>query len=525
MSKDEQRERRINPDSVSIDNANVGSNKAQKGSVNDIEQDSTASQDNNRNVTGYALKFNTPSKPYGTKDNPFTEVIAPNALDDVDLSNVFMLNDHDFKQVLASTKAGTLKLDVDDKGLHYEATIADTTTGNDVLANVQAGNTTDTSFGFVLSDGDDQFTQDDDGNVVRTINKVKSIFDVSICAVGAYDNSDDDNSAVSVNTRSYEEFLNSKKEEKEMAEKTIINPTETKEQTETRSYEDYIRAHGNVRDMTGLTTENAKVVIPNNLITPALELKNQKDSLANLVNRKQVSIAAGTYPVIKSTNAVLATKAERAEMDEVDSQMYTGVEYKIATRAGRIYLSNEVVEDTAVPILDEVKKQLGQLVVNTDNSNISSLLTTANNFQNETATSLDDVKKLKNTKLDPALDLTLITNQDGFNYLDTLKDSDGRYLLQTDVTAPTGKSLFGISIVEVNNTTLASEKGSFPIFIGDLSQCIFEAYKPVVTSQWQEFSAYSQGLSVAIRSDYKVIDHDSGIYIKVTDNAPVASGK
>lgn len=501
----EETERRLNPDSVSADQPTTTSTDTDS-------KDTNAPDNNNRTISGYALKFNTPSKPLGNSDAPFTEVIAPNALDKVDLSNVFMLNDHDYKDVLASTKAGTLKLNVDSTGLHFEATLPDTTTANDVLANIKAGNVSDTSFGFAVADDGDEFTEDDDGNVTRTINQVKSLFDVSICAVGAYDLGDD---AVKVDTRSYTKYLESKKTEKrskDMTEKTIINPAENKEETEVRDYEEYIRSRGEKRDLSSAT---AGAVIPKTIVTPILNLKNQSNNLASLINRKTVGSGSGTYPVGLNTNAILATKPELEEISKVDGDLLKGVDYKLQTRAGKIYISNEAVDDSEVDIIAEVKTQLNQLVENTDNTNIGKILSTADNFQTATAKSLDDVKQAKNKMLNPNLTLTLVTNQDGFNYLDSLKDNEGRYMLQPDVTAPTGKSLFGMPIAELSNEQLPSPKTGLPIFIGDLQECVFEAYKPQVTTQWQQFDNYSQGLAVVMRTDYKAINKNSGVMITV----------
>ena len=37
-----------------------------------------------------------------------------------------------------------------------------------------------------------------------------------------------------------------------------------------------------------------------------------------------------------------------------------------------------------------------------------------------------------------------------------------------------------------------------------------------VTTQWQQFEAYSQGLAVIIRNDYKTIDPNASVYIEFT---------
>ena len=116
-----------------------------------------------------------------------------------------------------------------------------TTLANDVLANIQAGNTTDTSFGFVVAPDGDTFSTDENGTTVRTINKIASLLEISVCTVGAYSFDD----AVKVNTRSYDKWLetqnkenkeNKKEEKRNMTEKTIINPNEDQKDIEERSY-------------------------------------------------------------------------------------------------------------------------------------------------------------------------------------------------------------------------------------------------------------------------------------------------
>ncbi|MCC6121076.1 HK97 family phage prohead protease, partial [Lactiplantibacillus plantarum] len=149
----------------------------------------------------------------------FTEVVTPQALDGVDLSNVLMLNNHDYTQVLASVKAGTLTLETDDKGLHFIAQLPNTSFANDVYEEVQSGNVDSCSFGFDSDDNTDEWAKDDDGNITRTINQVKSLFDVSVVAVPAYDDTN-----VQVDTRSYEKFINQEKEPDNMAKQTIIDP-------------------------------------------------------------------------------------------------------------------------------------------------------------------------------------------------------------------------------------------------------------------------------------------------------------
>ncbi len=456
-----------------------------------------------KTISGYAIVWNSPSKDLGG----FTEVVTPKALDGVDLSNVLMLNNHDYTQVLASVKAGTLTLETDDKGLHFTAQLPNTSFANDVYEEVQSGNVDSCSFGFDSDDDTDEWTKDDGGNITRTINQVKSLFDVSVVAVPAYDDTN-----VQVDTRSYEKFINQEKEPDNMAKQTIIDPNSNENKTGIPAFEQYVRTHGETRD--GLKTDGASAVIPKELITPVFQLKQSNYNLAQYATVKQVSSGSGTYPIATSQqSAVLATKDELADIADVDANMFTEVPFDVKTRAGKIALSNEVVEDAEVDIVSEVKTQLQQLVDNTDNTQIMGLLTGAS-FAKATATNIDDLKKIFNVTLDPALSKMWLVNQSGFNYLDTLKDSEGRYLLQPNPTAPSGFTLLGAPVVMISDKLLANNAdGTFPMIAGDLSQAVAVFRRNQVTAQWDKFDQFSQGLSVIVRNDYEVIDKTAVINV------------
>ncbi|WP_143449412.1 phage major capsid protein [Levilactobacillus brevis] len=466
-------------------------------------QDSQANK--GKTISGYAIVWNSPSKDLGG----FTEIVTPKALDGVDLSNVLMLNNHDYTQVLASVKAGTLTLETDDKGLHFTAQLPNTSFANDVYEEVQSGNVDSCSFGFDSDDDTDEWTKDDDGNITRTINQVKSLFDVSVVAVPAYDDTN-----VQVDTRSYEKFINQEKEPDNMAKQTIIDPNTNEDDNKTGvpAFEAYVRSHGETRD--GLNTSGASAVIPKELITPVFQLKQSTYNLAQYATVKQVSSGSGTYPISTSRqSAVLATKEELADIADVNANMFTEVPFDVKTRAGKIALSNEVVEDAEVDIVSEVKAQLQQLVDNTDNTQIMGLLT-GTAFAKATAAGIDDLKKIFNVTLDPALSKMWLVNQSGFNYLDTLKDSEGRYLLQPNPTAPSGFTLLGAPVVMISDKLLANNAdGTFPMIAGDLSQAVAVFRRNQVTAQWDKFDQFSQGLSVIVRNDYEVIDKTAVINV------------
>lgn len=459
-----------------------------------------ATDDDSKVITGYALKFGEPSKDLGG----FVEVITAEALKEVDLSNVVLLQGHDYSKILASVKAGTLKLEVDEIGLKFEATLTDTSYAKDVYENIKAGIVDAMSFGFEV--GIDSFEENEEGTVTRSIENMKALHEISIVTVPAYDSTN-----VQVSTRSYTKFIEGK-EENNMKLKTL-----TKDNTEVRSFENYIRAKGEVRD--GLTTaaNSAGVVVPSEVIGEVFQHKKAQYVLSQYATVKPVSNGQGKYPVATNQTAVLATKEELAQIADVAADMFTQVQYAVATRAGKIALSNEVVEDAAVDVVAEVKAQLQKLVDNTDNKHIIDLLKTFTKVDVTAVDTFDQLKKVNNIELDPALNKMVIVNQDTFQYLDTVKDKEGRYLLQPDVTAPSGFSLFGNPVAIVSNKVFApATEGALPMVMGDIEQSVFVARRNQVETQWEQFDYYSQGLAVIVRNDYQKIDADAARYIEIT---------
>lgn len=479
----------------------------------ELQAQSNSQEDNSSNkVSGYALLFNTLSKDLGG----FAEQIDPKALDNVDLSKVVMLDQHDYSKPLASVAAGTLELSVDDKGLKFTATLdPEVSYAKDTLNNVKNGNINSMSYRFDLDDGADSWERDTEGNVIRTINQVKDLFEVSTVTVPAYDDTN-----VQVEKRSYEEFINTEKEGQEM-EKEL--KTQMKHSA-TEDFEQFVRSYGQTRD--GLTTKGAAAVIPQEVVTPVLELKNSNYNLAQYATVKTVSTGTGSYPIATRYNtAVLATKEELADIPDVDANMFKDVAFNAVTRAGKIPLSNELVEDSVVDIVGEVKKQLQKLVDNTDNAGILQVVTGTNpltkattdsKFKKEKASTVDDLKRIFNVELDPALNKMWFVNQTAFNYLDTLKDNEGRYLLQPNPAAESGFTLLGAPVVQISDAFLPNNSdGTSPVIVGDLAEAVAVFHRNQVTAQWDKFDQYAQGLSVVVRADYQPISDDAVINVSL----------
>lgn len=453
--------------------------------------------DSKLHISGYALKFDTPSKDLGG----FVEVLDKDSLSDIELDGIKLLNNHDFSQVLASSPKN-MTLTVDDTGLKFEADLdPEVSFAKDVYQNVKNGNLDKCSFGFATDQ--DEFTKEGE-QVVRHIKKINSLFDVSIVAIPAYDDTD-----VQIAKRSFDQFLNQNKEKKDsknMTEKVLIdNDTKT---AELRSFENYVRSRGEVRS--GITTVEGAPLVPSEIVTPIFRTNENSVDLASYVNKKSVSTKSGSYPIAKNNNAILATKQELADIAETDAGI-TAIDFNVTTKAGKIYLSSELVADSNFDVESEVKAQLERLVMNTNNQNIMNLL---NKLEAKSVADLDGIKHIYNVALDPSLEKMIIINQTSFDYLDTLKDTDGRYLLQYSVADPTQSTLFGSKIVVVPDTVLKPVEGEVDMFLGSLFDYVALFQRDEVMAKWTNFDSYSEGLSIVLRNDYQVVD--SSAMVKVT---------
>ena len=125
-------------------------------------------------IVGHAAVFDSLSEDLGG----FRQRIERGAFDDVLEDDVRALFNHDPNLILARTKSGTLKLSLDEKGLRYEFDVPDTTTGRDLLVSLERGDVSQSSFGFTVEQ--DSWHKDEDGVHIRSISKVKRLYDVSL---------------------------------------------------------------------------------------------------------------------------------------------------------------------------------------------------------------------------------------------------------------------------------------------------------------------------------------------------------
>lgn len=140
-------------------------------------------------VDGYASTFNEPYELWTFDGYTVREQIDPHAFDECDMSDVIMQYDHQGR-VFARNSNGTLQIKTDEHGLYMEADLSGTEIGRQLFEEIKGGYTTKMSFGFTVDEDKREITENVAGgtvDVLRTITKIRKLYDVSAVSLPAND--------------------------------------------------------------------------------------------------------------------------------------------------------------------------------------------------------------------------------------------------------------------------------------------------------------------------------------------------
>lgn len=220
---------------------------------------------------------------------------------------------------------------------------------------------------------------------------------------------------------------------------------------------------------------DTSLLVPEDVQTRINTIMRSLDDLSQVIRFERVTRASGSRVLEKDEDMTpLQVVEEYGEIPEMDNPKFVGIKYTLAKRAGFLPLTNELLADSDQNILAYVSDWCARKIVVTRNHLIISLLST---LTPKTLADVTAIKRVLNVDLDPAISrgAVLLTNQDGFNWLDEQVDQQGRDLLQPDPTQPTRKLFKGRPVEVVSNKTLPStvlpdESIMAPLFIGNLKQ-------------------------------------------------------
>lgn len=257
--------------------------------------------------------------------------------------------------------------------------------------------------------------------------------------------------------------------------------------------------------------DTTKITSEELVTTPIREIKTTVD-LKPFTTIYPAKKASGKYPILKKATSKMVSVAELEKNPKLAKPEFEQVDWSVETYRGAIPVSQESVDDADVDLISIVAETVGQIKVNTTNAAIADVLKT---FTAKTVANVDDIKKILNVDLDPAYDVAFVVSQSFYQILDTLKDGNGRYLLQDSITAVTGKVLLGKPVFVLSDEVLGAS-GEAKAFVGDFKRGVLFADRKDLGLRWADNEIYGQYLQAVLRFGVKKVDAKAGYFVTFT---------
>lgn len=290
---------------------------------------------------------------------------------------------------------------------------------------------------------------------------------------------------------------------------------------EVRDFKNYLETRADIQGGS-LKTDSGFVVIPEEIVTDILKLKEVEFNLDQYVTVKQVKNGSGKYPVVRQSQvAALPEVAELAQNPELAVKPFFELAYDIKTHRGYFMISREAIEDAQIDVLGELKQWMARTIAATRNSAIINVLKNGGPGEDgpttkipaATVTSIDDIKDAVNVNLLPNYEHNVaIVSQSAFAALDKLKDKLGNYLIQPDVKNASEKRLLGAKVVVLPDEMLG-EDGANTIVIGNLKDAITLFDRSQYQASWTSYMQFGEALMVAVRQDARLLDHKAAMVL------------
>ncbi len=298
---------------------------------------------------------------------------------------------------------------------------------------------------------------------------------------------------------------------------------------EVRDFTAYLESRD--QDIKGgsLKTDSGFVVIPEEIVTDILKLKEVEFNLDKYVTIKKVNNGSGKYPVVRQSEvAALPEVEELAENPELAVKPFFELAYDIKTRRGYFRISREAIEDSKINVLQELKLWLARTIAATRNKAIIDVIQKGGpgekggqtKLETIPATGIDGLKDAVNLHIKPNYEHNVaIVSQTMFAKLDKLKDKNGNYLIQPDVKEKSQQRLLGAK-VEILPDEMLGDKGNEKLIFGNLKDALVLFDRSQYQASWTDYMHFGECLMVAVRQDVRILDYKSAIVIDYKDPKP-----
>lgn len=253
----------------------------------------------------------------------------------------------------------------------------------------------------------------------------------------------------------------------------------------------------------GIGLPNGQVLIPQDIL-PAEHEQHQFPRLGNLVRQIAVKHTTGKLPVFQPGSGKLALHTELQSTANSTSPEIKEILWNLKTYTGRYVFTRELMDDSDYNWEAELQSRLVELRDNTEDDLIVTQLT--NGITAVKPTNLiDDLKLILDSKLKPydSNAASIVLSQSAFAQLDQMKDTEGRPLVQPNVTLGTGNAILGKTVTVVDDTLFPSAKqGDINIVVTPLQKAVIKFKSNEITGQFLDTSdIWYKALGIYLRED------------------------
>lgn len=253
----------------------------------------------------------------------------------------------------------------------------------------------------------------------------------------------------------------------------------------------------------GIGLTNGQVLIPQDIL-PAEHEQHQFPRLGNLVRQIAVKHTTGKLPVFQPGSGKLALHTELQSTANSTSPEIKEILWNLKTYTGRYVFTRELMDDSDYNWEAELQSRLVELRDNTEDDLIVTQLT--NGITAVKPTNLiDDLKLILDSKLKPydSNESSIVLSQSAFAQLDQMKDSEGRPLVQPNVTLGTGNAILGKTVTVVDDTLFPSaQQGDVNIVVAPLQKAVIKFKSNEITGQFVDTNdIWYEALGIYMRED------------------------
>lgn len=253
----------------------------------------------------------------------------------------------------------------------------------------------------------------------------------------------------------------------------------------------------------GIGLSNGQVLIPQDIL-PAEHEQHQFPRLGNLVRQIAVKHTTGKLPVFQPGSGKLALHTELQSTANSTSPEIKEILWNLKTYTGRYVFTRELIDDSDYNWEAELQARLAELRDNTEDDLIVTKLTAGVTAVKPTNL-IDDLKLILDSKLKPydSNAASIVLSQSAFAQLDQMKDTEGRPLVQPNVTLGTGNVILGKTVTVVDDTLFPSAKqGDVNIVVTPLQKAIIKFKSNEITGQFLDTSdIWYKALGIYLRED------------------------